>query len=108
MLQSAQGRQIFHNFELEILLPQKVPTVFRKFGWRFYFVSFDCNEPLHIHVGDDANKLCKFWLRGEKEVALADNVSFNQSELRKIRKEIEANFQRIEKAFHEHCKDFKK
>jgi hypothetical protein len=85
-----------------------MPTVFRKFGWRFYFVSFDCNEPLHIHIGDDAEKICKFWLRENNKVELADNSGFNQTELRKIKKVVQENFLLIEKVFYEHCKDFKK
>ncbi len=38
-----------------------MPTVFFKFGFRFYFVSFDCTEPAHIHISDQAKKNCKFW-----------------------------------------------
>ena len=33
-----------------------MPTIFFKFGLRFYFVSFDCSEPPHIHVSDDTKK----------------------------------------------------
>ena len=29
--------------------------------YRFYFYSFDCNEPMHVHVGRD-DTMCKFWL----------------------------------------------
>lgn len=47
-------------------------TIFFKFGLRFYFVSFDCSEPPHVHVSDDSKKVCKFWLR-ENRVILADN-----------------------------------
>ena len=38
-----------------------MPTIFFKFGLRFYFVSYDCIEPAHIHVGDETKKICKFW-----------------------------------------------
>ena len=41
-----------------------MPTVFFKYGYRFYFVSYDCNEPPHIHVSNDKNKISKFWLKG--------------------------------------------
>ncbi len=44
-----------------------MPTIFFKFGLRFYFVSYDCIEPPHIHVGDDARKICKYWLKNNKE-----------------------------------------
>ena len=34
-----------------------MPTIFFKFGFRFYFVSYDCREPAHVHVGDGAKKI---------------------------------------------------
>ena len=68
-----------------------MPTIFFRFELRFYFVSFDCSEPCHMHVGDDAKKICKFWLRNG-EVYLADNRGFKKSELAKIQKEIELNY----------------
>jgi hypothetical protein len=30
--------------------------------YRFFFYSFDCNEPPHVHIRRDA-QMCKFWLR---------------------------------------------
>jgi len=29
--------------------------------YRFYFYSFDCNEPIHVHVQRE-KMICKFWL----------------------------------------------
>jgi hypothetical protein len=29
--------------------------------YRFFFYSFDCNEPEHVHVQRD-RRLCKYWL----------------------------------------------
>ena len=30
-------------------------------SYRFYFYSFDCNEPIHVHVQRE-RMICKFWL----------------------------------------------
>lgn len=65
-----------------------MPTIFFKFGLRFYFVSYDCIEPPHVHIGDDTKKICKFWLRGN-EVILADNSGFTKRELNKLEKAVE-------------------
>jgi hypothetical protein len=29
--------------------------------YKFFFYSFDCNEPLHVHVRRN-DIVCKFWL----------------------------------------------
>ncbi|MCF8114040.1 MAG: DUF4160 domain-containing protein, partial [Desulfotignum sp.] len=29
--------------------------------YRLFFYSFDCNEPMHVHVQRD-KAVCKFWL----------------------------------------------
>lgn len=60
-----------------------MPTVLRIGPYRFYFYSHDLiNEPPQIHVDRDALS-AKFWL---KSVALATNLGFSASELRKIEK----------------------
>jgi len=84
-----------------------MPTVFYKFGLRYYFVSYDCSEPCQIHVSDDARKICKFWLRNQ-EVVMADNNGFRKIELSKIKKEIEEHYKLINTKFNEHCKGFQK
>jgi hypothetical protein len=85
-----------------------MPTLFRKFGFRFYFLSYDCAEPTHIHISDDQNKTAKFWLKGDKGVILSSQVGFKKSELAKIEKEIFANFDTIVLAFDAYCKKNKK
>src|SRR5207253_11388580 len=45
--------------------------------YRFYFYSFDCNEPMHVHVQRE-RMVCKFWL---EPVALAQNHGFSPREL---------------------------
>jgi len=84
-----------------------MPTIFFRFEFRFYFVSFDCSEPCHVHISDDAKKICKFWLR-DKEVYLADNRGFKKFELAKIKKEVELNYTIIIKTFNEYCKEYQK
>ena len=84
-----------------------MPTIFFKFGLRFYFVSYDCIEPPHIHVGDDARKICKYWLKSNKGI-LADNAGFNERDLRRIEKVILENYKTLIKAFNEFCKGYKK
>ena len=84
-----------------------MPTIFFKFGLRFYFVSYDCRKPLHVRVGDDAGKICKFWLKNNGTL-LADNSGFAQKELSKIEKAIAENYVLIEKTFYEYCKKYKR
>ena len=67
--------------------------------YRFYFYSFDCNEPPHIHVRRD-RKVCKFWL---EPVELAQNDQFSIRELNQIRAIIQEENSRIQETWHEHC-----
>ena len=58
-----------------------MPTVLRVGPYRLYFYSHDLiSEPPHVHVDRD-DLSAKFWL---KPVALASNLGFNASELRRI------------------------
>lgn len=84
-----------------------MPTIFFKFGFRFYFVSYDCAEPVHIHVGDDTRKICKYWLRDNK-IILADNKGFTKRELSGIEKIILENYSLILTTFNEFCKRYNK
>ena len=77
-----------------------MPTVKNISGpYRFFFYSFDCNEPMHVHVRRD-NKTCKFWL---EPVSLSKNKRFSPHELSRIRKTIYDNLEKIIEAWHEHC-----
>jgi Domain of unknown function (DUF4160) len=44
-----------------------MPTALRTGPYRFYFYSYDCGEPRHMHV-DRENRSAKFWL--DPDVAL--------------------------------------
>lgn len=67
--------------------------------YRFFFYSFDCDEPRHIHVRRE-RKVCKFWL---EPVVLSANNGFSAKELNRIRKLIHDNMDRILEAWNEHC-----
>lgn len=66
---------------------------------RFFFYSFDCNEPKHVHVRREG-MLCKFWL---EPVTLSKNHGFSARELNQIRKAIQENLVKITEAWDEHC-----
>jgi len=57
-----------------------VPTVLRIRPYRFFFVSLDRGEPLHVHVRRE-NKVAKFWL---EPVALERAGGFTRVELNAI------------------------
>jgi hypothetical protein len=77
-----------------------MPTIQKISGpYRFFFYSFDCNEPMHVHVKRD-KITCKFWL---KSISLSDNHGFASAELNDIRRIIQANLFEIIEAWHEHC-----
>ena len=77
-----------------------MPTVQDILGpYRFYFYSFDCNEPPHIHVRRE-RMTCKFWL---DSVELARNHGFTARELNQIRAIIKEELNRIQEAWSEHC-----
>ena len=67
--------------------------------YRFFFYSFDCNEPMHVHVRRDTNT-CKFWL---EPVELAANHGFSPRELNDIRRRVVTHHPGLVEAWHEHC-----
>lgn len=77
-----------------------MPTVKEISGpYRFFFYSFDCNEPPHIHVQRD-RQLCKFWL---EPLALARVYGFTPRELNQIGGLIHSHLPLILEAWYEHC-----
>ena len=78
-----------------------VPTVSGIPGpYRFYFYSFDCNEPKHVQVRRE-RMVCKFWF---EPVALAYNNGFSAKELNRIRASIIDHLDQILEAWDEHCR----
>jgi hypothetical protein len=67
--------------------------------YRLFFYSFDCSEPMHVHVERD-DSTCKFWL---EPVALAKNYGFAARELNRIRKLIQQHHSEIQDAWRQHC-----
>ncbi len=76
-----------------------MPTVFIERGYRFYFYSFDCNEPKHVHVQREGF-VCKFWLQ---PVTLSNNHGYPPKELNTIRHMISSNRGKLLEAWNEHC-----
>jgi hypothetical protein len=67
--------------------------------YRFFFYSFDCGEPVHVHVQRE-NKVCKYWL---KPLVLAGNKGFSAKALVEIRRHIQFNMGKILEGWDEHC-----
>ena len=77
-----------------------MPTVKNIPGpYRFFFYSFDCNEPMHVHARRE-RMVCKFWLN---PIALSTNRRFSPQELNRIRGIIHDNLDTIIEAWYEHC-----
>jgi len=77
-----------------------VPTVQGIPGpYRFFFYSFDCNEPKHVHVRRE-RRVCKFWLT---PIVLAASHDLSARELNVIRTYLEEYLQRLLEAWDEHC-----
>jgi len=77
-----------------------MPTVKNIPGpYRFFFFSFDCNEPMHIHIQREG-MICKFWL---EPVVLSKNHGFTSKELNTTRETIYNNRNKMVEAWHEHC-----
>jgi hypothetical protein len=66
--------------------------------YRFFFYSFDCNEPRHIHV-QRGGATCEFWI---EPLALARNHGFAAHELNKIIALIRTHSGRIFDAWDRH------
>ncbi|MGA1197132.1 MAG: DUF4160 domain-containing protein [Candidatus Latescibacterota bacterium] len=65
-----------------------MPTIKNIQGpYRFFFYSFDCNEPRHVHITRD-KMTCKFWL---DPISLCKNWGFSPHELNTIRQLIQKN-----------------
>lgn len=64
-----------------------MPTVLRIGPYRLYFYSHEPNEPPHIHIDRDRSS-AKFWL---EPVSLAKNISFSDTELRKLQSIVQEN-----------------
>ena len=65
-----------------------MPTALRIGPYRFYFYSYDCDEPRHIHI-DRENTSAKFWL--DVDVSLVENYGYSRKELRENERLVKDN-----------------
>ena len=77
-----------------------MPTIKNISGpYRFFFYSFDCNEPKHVHVQRE-RLTCKFWI---DPIMLAKNNGFSPKELNQLLKKVRSNIVKITEGWDEHC-----
>ena len=65
---------------------QKIETLSseeKRRPYRFYFYSYDCHEPRHIHA-DRENRSAKFWL--DLDVTLATNHGYNRRDMKNLKR----------------------
>jgi hypothetical protein len=79
-----------------------MPTTLRTGPYRFYFYSYDCNEPRHVHV-DREDMSAKFWL--DPDVTLAANYGFSRRELRDIERIVTQNLEKLRDEWDAFCND---
>lgn len=76
-----------------------MPTALRIGSYRFYFYSYDCREPRHMHIDRD-DKSAKFWL---DPVSLAKNYGFQRKELREIERIMQENLEKLRNEWDAFC-----
>jgi Domain of unknown function (DUF4160) len=79
-----------------------MPTTLRIGPYRFYFYSYDCSEPRHMHV-DHGSLSAKFWL--DPDVRLAENHGHSRRELREIERITRDNLEGLRNAWDSFCHD---
>lgn len=77
-----------------------MPTTLRIGPYRFYFYSYDCGEPRHMHVDRD-NLSAKFWL--DPDIGLVYNHGYSRKELREIERIIRQNLESLRHAWDDFC-----
>lgn len=82
-----------------------MPTIFRFFGFRFFYRMYDLlNEPCHVHATDDANLLCKYWIREDGTFVLADSTKIKASKRKQIEQALTEHANQIKETYENHCK----
>ena len=77
-----------------------MPTALHAGPYRFYFYSYDCGEPRHMHV-DRENKSAKFSL--DPDVTLEANHGYSRKELREIERVARANLEMLRNEWDAFC-----
>lgn len=81
----------------------RMPTALRLGPYRFYFYSYDCGEPRHMHA-DRENRSAKFWL--DQEVILAAGHGYSRHELRDIERIVRENLEFLRNAWDQFCRGY--
>jgi hypothetical protein len=74
-----------------------MPTVLRKYGYRFHFYGSDMHEPPHIHVTGNGGK-AKVWLASGE---FAESAGLNNAEKRRILDAIQEHRREMMEAWNE-------
>ena len=69
-------------YEIALDYRSYMPTILIIRGYRFFFVSLDRGEPVHVHV-EKGDSYAKYWL---KPLRLARSRGFRQHELTELRR----------------------
>ena len=77
-----------------------MPTSLRIGPYRFYFYSYDCGEPRHMHV-DRESMSAKIWL--DPVVSLAENHGYSRRELREIERIAIENLETLRNEWNNFC-----
>ena len=80
-----------------------MPTALWSGPYRFYFYSYDCGEPRHMHV-DRENRSAKFWL--DPDVTLAENHGYGRKELRAIERTMRENLEVLRNEWDAFCNGY--
>ncbi|MFN3508878.1 MAG: DUF4160 domain-containing protein [Allorhizobium sp.] len=75
-----------------------MPTVLRKYGFRFHFYSADRYEPPHIHVDGNGGE-AKVWLA---DLTVAEAGGFSQRDLARILEVVEEHRQQMLEAWNDY------
>lgn len=71
-------------------------------SYRYYFSSYDCREPRHMHV-DRGPFSAKLWL--DPDIRIADNVGYSRRELREIERIAREYLEELRHAWDTFCGD---
>jgi hypothetical protein len=77
-----------------------MPTALRTGPYRFYFYSYDCEEPRHMHV-DREHLSAKIWL--DPDVRIADHHGYTRRELREIERIARQNLELLRHEWDAFC-----
>lgn len=77
-----------------------MPTALRIGPYRFYFYSYDCAEPRHMHVDRDQMS-AKLWL--DPDIRVEENRGYNRKELREIERLSREHREELRHAWDDFC-----